>query len=142
MKLFGLQGVGMKLIISLLLLLTSHSAYAITTDDGCKLYICLMGSSESDGGSDCQARIKAYLNKFNGSCPDLPTCIGTSGPTTSGVLMVTASATGVSTQGPENGSIIQGCVEEDTWWGTYCEILLVAPATTGFGFNEATCGGS
>jgi len=60
-----------------------------------------MGENEADGGSECVTRIKEYTDKFSGSCPDLPTCIGTSGPTTSGILMATASATGGSTQGPE-----------------------------------------
>ena len=111
------------------------------TDDACKLYLCLMGSSESDGGSDCVSRIEQYLAKFDGSCPDLPTCVGTSGPVTSGVLMVTASGSGGSTQGPENGPIRQICVEEDTWWGTYCEIYLGSNAVSKFAVNEATCGG-
>ncbi len=108
-------------------------------DDACKLYLCLMGTSESDGGPDCQTRIQQYTAKFNGSCPDLPTCIGTPGPKTSGVLMMTASATGGSTQ---ESSIKQACVEEDTMFGTYCEIALSANATSAFGFNEASCGGN
>lgn len=130
----------MRLIATIFLLLISKSSLAFT-DDACKLYLCLMGASEADGGSDCVTRIEQYLAKFNGSCPDLPTCIGTAGPVTSGVLMVTASASGGSTQGPENGSIVQICIEEDTPYGTYCEIALSAPATSGGGFNEASCGG-
>lgn len=55
--------------------------------------------------------------------------------------MVTASGSGGSTQGPENGKITQICVEEDTPYGTFCEIALNAPATTASGGNYASCGG-
>lgn len=130
----------MRILMLILLAMSSQFAVA-NNDDACKLYLCLMGASQSDGGGDCTSRINQYTSKFNGSCPDLPTCIGTSGPNTSGVLMMTVSASGGSTQGPENGQIVQVCVEEDTPYGTFCEISLSAPATSAFGANYASCGG-
>jgi hypothetical protein len=129
----------MRVLVMFFLLSLFQPAYAFT-DDACMLYLCLMGASESDGGGKCVDRIKDYTDKFKNSCPDLPKCIGTSGPTTSGVLMITVSGNGGSTQSPENGKIVQVCVEEDTPYGTYCEIALTAPATSAAGGNAGTCG--
>jgi hypothetical protein len=126
-----------NIVMAILLLASVQTSFA---DDACELYLCLMGASESDGGSTCKQRIQDYTDKFKSSCPDLPTCIGTSGPGTSGVLMVTVSGSGGSTQGPENGKIIQVCAEEDTPYGTFCEIVLTAEATSPSGGNYDSCG--
>lgn len=127
-----------KIVMTILLLTVTQVSFA---DDACELYLCLMGTSESDGGTKCALRIEEYTAKFKASCPDLPTCIGTTGPITSGVLMATVSANGGSTHTPENGNIIQVCAEQVTPYGTFCEIGLTAPATSAFGGNYASCGG-
>jgi hypothetical protein len=72
--------------MAILLLASAQVSFADNTD-ACKVYLCLMGASESDGRTDCVTRIKEYTNKFKTSCPDLPTCTGSNGPGTSGVLM-------------------------------------------------------
>lgn len=125
-----------KIGMAILLLTVTQVSFA---DDACKLYLCLMGASESDGGNKCAQRIEEYTAKFKASCPDLPTCIGTTGPITSGVLMATASANGGSTHKPENGNIIQVCVQVKN----ICAISLSAPALKEkvTGANSATCGG-
>lgn len=63
-----------KIFLILLLLAIPQVSFA---DDACKLYLCLMGASESDGGTECEDSIKDYTDKFKKSCPNLPTCIGT-----------------------------------------------------------------
>lgn len=127
-----------NIVMSILLLASVQTSFA---DDACKLYLCLMGASESDGGTDCKTSIKDYTDKFKSSCPNLPTCIGTSGPGTTGVLMASLYGSGGSTQSPENGKIVQVCVEVDTPYGPFCGIALTAPATSAGGGNYASCGG-
>lgn len=123
-----------NIVMAILLLASVQTSFA---DDACKLYLCLMGASDSDGGSTCKQRIQEYTDKFKSSCPDLPTCIGTSGPGTSGVLMSSVSGNGGSTQGPENGLITLGCVE----YKKVCAIVLTAPAIIASGGGVASCGG-
>lgn len=127
-----------KIVVILWMLATPHVSFA---DDACKLYLCLMGASESDGGTECVTSIKNYTDNFKKSCPNLPTCIGTSGPITAGILMTSVYGSGGSTQGPENGRIVQVCVEVDTPYGPFCGIALTAPATKAGGGNYASCGG-
>lgn len=125
-----------KLIpLSLLLLsLQPISAYAFT-DDACKLYLCLMGTSEADGGSDCVTRI-TQLRTDLASCHLLPVCIGTSGPVTSGLLMMNYG----STQGPENGPIILTCETTSSWPSPpTCEYNLTSPAVIIVGEGFGNC---